>query len=323
MIKQIPNIFTLLNLFFGCIAIILIMQTGLTIAMDNSGQQVIVIPEKIYWASAMIGIAAVIDFLDGFVARLLKATSPIGAQLDSLADVVSFGVAPGLIIYQFLLFSYAQQENGLDINIIWLLPALIVPCAGAYRLARFNVDTEQSHGFKGVPIPAVGLLIASFPLVYWFSSNEWIINLCRNKWFWYAVIFIVSYLMVSSLPMLALKFSNISFKKLLPFIIIVLVALISAFLFGWLAVPLSFIAYVILSFIAYKQFRELGIILLAMAVICLICFVMLKLNSDLYINIKYYQEYNNLLLNLRIYSILLFILSIGCLFAAYKLKNRK
>jgi len=250
--KQIPNIFTLLNLFFGCIAIIFILQTGLTIAVDNTGQQVVVIPQKIYWASVMIGIAAIIDFLDGFVARLLKATSPIGAQLDSLADVVSFGVAPGLIIYQFLKLSYAQQDNGLDINIIWLLPALIVPCAGAYRLARFNVDTEQSYGFKGVPIPAVGLLIASFPLVYWFSGNEWVIDLCRNKWFWYAVIFIVSYLMTSSLPMLALKFNNVSVKKLLPFIIIALVTLITAFLFGWLAVPLGFAAYVIVSLV-FKQ----------------------------------------------------------------------
>ncbi len=252
MMKQIPNIFTLLNLFFGCIAIIFILQTGLTIAIDNNGQQVVVIPQKIYWASVMIGAAAVIDFLDGLVARLLKATSPIGAQLDSLADVVSFGVAPGLIIYQFLKLSYAQQDNGLDINIIWLLPSLIVPCAGAYRLARFNVDTEQSYGFKGVPIPAVGLLIASFPLVYWFSNNELIISLCRNKWFWYAIIFIACYLMTSSLPMLALKFSNVSFKKLLPFIIIAVVALITAFLFGWLAVPSGFAAYVIVSLV-FKQ----------------------------------------------------------------------
>jgi len=253
----IPNLFTLLNLFFGCIAIVFIMQSGLTIALDNSGQQVVVIPQKIYWASVMIGIAALIDFLDGFVARLLKASSALGAQLDSLADVVSFGVAPGLIIYQFLRLSYAEQPNGLDINVFWLLPAFIIPCTGAYRLARFNIDTTQSAGFKGVPIPAAGLLIASFPLVYWFSNNEFIIDLCRNKWFWYGLVLSVSYLMTSSLPMLALKFSNVSMKKLMPFILILIVAVISALLFGWLAVAVTFIAYVIISLIYNKTNHDI------------------------------------------------------------------
>src|SRR4051812_12146805 len=112
--KQIPNIFTLLNLFFGCMAIIATVQTGLTIGMDANGQQIVEIPEKIYLASLFIGIAAVIDFLDGFVARLLNASSEMGKQLDSLADVVSFGVAPGMIVYQFLRLSFAQQEGGLD-----------------------------------------------------------------------------------------------------------------------------------------------------------------------------------------------------------------
>ena len=137
--------------------------------------------------------------MDGFVARLLKASSEIGKQLDSLADVVSFGVAPGLIVYQFLRLSYAQQENGLDISTLWLLPAFIIPCAGAYRLARFNIDTAQSNGFKGVPIPAAGLLIASFPLIYWITYDAifWIIPVLINKWFWYGVIIIVSWLMIS------------------------------------------------------------------------------------------------------------------------------
>src|SRR6202042_512519 len=119
--------------------------------------------EKIYFASVFIGCAAVIDFFDGLVARLLKATSEMGKQLDSLADVVSFGVAPGLIVYEFLRMSYAQQTDGLDVNTLLLLPAFLIPCAGAYRLARFNIDTSQSYGFKGVPIPAAGLLVASFP----------------------------------------------------------------------------------------------------------------------------------------------------------------
>jgi CDP-diacylglycerol---serine O-phosphatidyltransferase len=247
--KQIPNIFTLLNLFFGCIAIVFILQNGLVSTSNENGDLLLMLPEKIYWASVFIGIAAVIDFLDGFVARLLKATSEMGKQLDSLADVVSFGVAPGMIVYQFLRLAFAQQVNGLDVSFAWLLPAFIIPCAGAYRLARFNIDIEQSHGFKGVPIPAAGLLIASFPLIYWYSNTEWAVSLLLNKWFWYAVIIIVSYLMVSTLPMLAMKFKNASIKGNLPKVILLVVAILSAIFLHWLAVPVVFIVYVILSLV--------------------------------------------------------------------------
>ncbi len=251
--KQIPNIFTLLNLVFGTMAIVFIMQNGLILTGSDSGDSLIILPEKLYMASICIACAAAIDFLDGFVARLLNASSEMGKQLDSLADVVSFGVAPGLIIYQFLRLSYAQQEDGLDISTLWLLPAFIVPCAGAYRLARFNIDTTQSHGFKGVPIPAAGLLIASFPLIYWFSNDAWVIQLMQNQWFWMAVIAIISYLMVSTLPMMALKFKAPTVKKLMPFIIIAAIALVSAFIFQWMAVPVTFIAYVILSLLNKQQ----------------------------------------------------------------------
>ena len=257
--KQLPNLFTLLNLFFGCIAIILITQPGLEPAykvnevgrflpdVNDLGSQYINLPEKIVWASLFIALAAGIDFLDGFVARLLKVPSELGKQLDSLADVVSFGVAPGLIVYQFLRLGYAQQADALDINIAWLLPAFILPCAGAYRLARFNIDPEQGYSFKGVPIPAAGLLFASFPLIFWYSNSTWIIKLFVNPLFWYATVLIISYLMVSRLPMMALKFTQFTVKKGIPFLILALIALTSGLSFGWLAVPITFIAYVILS----------------------------------------------------------------------------
>ena len=251
--KQLPNLFTLLNLFFGCLAIVMVLQTGLMVSMDSNGQQTVEIPQKIYWASVYIGIAAIIDFIDGFVARLIKGSSEMGKQLDSIADVVSFGVAPGMIVYEFLRLSYASQSNGLDINAIWLLPAFIIPCAGAYRLARFNLDTTQSYGFKGVPIPAAGLLIASFPLIYWYTSADWIINCMHNKFFWYAIIVAVSYLMVSTLPMMAIKFKGVTLQKIIPFIILAVIAIIGGFIIGWLAAPVTFIGYLILSLITYKQ----------------------------------------------------------------------
>lgn len=216
---------------------------------NENGELLLMLPEKIYLASLFIGIAAIIDFLDGFVARMLKATSEMGKQLDSLADVVSFGVAPGLIVYQFLRLAFAQQENGLNVSAVWLLPAFIIPCAGAYRLARFNIDIEQSQGFKGVPIPAVGLLIASFPLIYWYSNTAFVIRLLLNQWFWYGIIAFTSYLMISTLPMLALKFKDVSVKGNLPKIILLVTAILAATFLQWLAVPVVFIVYVILSLV--------------------------------------------------------------------------
>jgi CDP-diacylglycerol--serine O-phosphatidyltransferase len=246
--KQIPNLFTLLNLFFGCIAIVCIMQPGISFVMDaSSGESLVSLPEKITWASLFIALAALIDFLDGFMARILKVPSDMGRELDSLADGISFGVAPGLIVYQFLRLSFAKETDGLDVSVLWLLPAFIIPCAGAYRLARFNIDPAQGYSFKGVPIPAAGLFIASLPLVYWYTDHVFIINLLLSKWFWYALIIVISYLMVSTWPMLALKFSQLTLRKATPFLVLALVTLLGALSFGWLAVSITFIAYVILS----------------------------------------------------------------------------
>jgi CDP-diacylglycerol--serine O-phosphatidyltransferase len=250
--RHIPNLFTLINLFFGCIAIIYILQNGIIIVSDDQGTQLLEIPEKIWMGSLFIALAAVVDFLDGFVARLFNATSPLGKQLDSLADVVSFGVAPGLIVYQFLRLSYASTPNGIEMSTIWLMPALLIPCAAAFRLGKFNLDDSQQYGFKGVPTPAVGLLIASFPLIYWYSQNPEAVSLMQNKWLWYAIIVVLCYLMVSNLPLMALKFKNFSVKSNLPKLILLLAAIIAAILLKWLAVPVVFILYIILS-LAFKN----------------------------------------------------------------------
>lgn len=250
--KQLPNIFTLLNLICGCIAIVYTLQNGISIQYTADNGQFINIPEKIWMASLFIGIAALVDFLDGFVARLFNASSEMGKQLDSLADVVSFGVAPSMIIYQFLRISFAQTEGGIDVSTVWLLPAFIIAAAGAYRLARFNIDTSQQYGFKGVPIPAAGLLIASFPLILWNTDNETITGLLQNKWFLYAVIIVVSTLMVSKLPLMALKFKDVTIKNNLPKYLLILFAIAAAIFMHWLAVPIVFIAYIILS-LAFKN----------------------------------------------------------------------
>jgi CDP-diacylglycerol--serine O-phosphatidyltransferase len=252
--KQIPNLFTLLNLFFGCIAIVFILQTGESLIMQDGGSWVAQFPEKIWWGSIFIGIAAIIDFLDGFVARLFNATSAMGKQLDSLADVVSFGVAPAMILYQLLRIAYIQEDTGLDTSIMALVPAFIFPCAGAYRLARFNIDKSQQFGFKGVPIPAAGLVVASFPLILFGSQSFELNTLFTNKWVLYAVILVLSLLMVSRLPLMALKFSDFSVKNNLPKIILLGLSVIAIVFLQWLAVPVIFILYIIVSLI-FKEKR--------------------------------------------------------------------
>lgn len=258
--KHIPNLFTLLNLFFGCLAIMMATQSGLIPMVDHTGMaltddagnQYINLPEKIVMASVFIFIAALIDFLDGFVARLFRATSDMGKQLDSLADVVSFGVAPAFIVYQYLRLCYAQDINGLDTNLGYLLPSFILPCAGAYRLARFNLEPGQSTVFKGLPIPAAGMLIASLPLIYWFSNEPWLLGLLLNKWFWYILILLLSGLMISRLPLLSLKFEDFTFKKNIPKFLLAGVAVAAAVLLQWAAIPVTLAAYILVSLLFKK-----------------------------------------------------------------------
>ena len=223
------------------------------IITDENGVQMITMPEKIWMASLFIGLAAVIDFLDGFVARLFKASSEMGKQLDSLADLVSFGVAPGLIIYQFLRLSFAKQDDVFDVSIMFLVPALLIPMAAAWRLARYNLDTSQSYSFKGMPVPAVGMLVASFPLIYWNVNEEWVRNMVLNKWFWYGLTLLLSWLMVSTIPLMSLKFKDYSFKNNIPKYLLAVIAIASVVILKWLAVPVIILAYVLLSLLSKNK----------------------------------------------------------------------
>ncbi len=253
--KQFPNFFTLINLIFGCLAIVATLQNGITIQYNGDGTQLVDIPEKIWMASLFIGIAAAVDFLDGFVARLFNASSEMGKQLDSLADVVSFGVAPAMIIYQFLRLAFAKEESGIDVSIAWLIPAFILAAAAAYRLAKFNLDNRQQYGFRGMPTPAVGLLIASFPLIYWHAESELVIKVLLNKWVLYSLVIGLSWLMISDLPMMALKFKNSSLRGNLSKVILLILSLVSILLFQWLAIPVIFVSYIILSLVFKNDSR--------------------------------------------------------------------
>jgi CDP-diacylglycerol--serine O-phosphatidyltransferase len=254
--KQIPNLITLLNLFFGCLAILVSFQSGTMATMDETGDMIIEIPEQIYYASMFIGLAALVDFFDGFVARLLKVNSELGKQLDSLADVVSFGVAPSFIVFQFLRLSLATDINALSYTTVMMVPAFIIALAGAYRLAKFNIDPDQSTYFKGVPIPMIGILTAAFPLVYWQAQTTIFSKLLLSPTFWYIYIIVVSYLMVMDRPMLALKSFNGKKKLILPLALVGVETIISAYFFKWMAIPFGFIGYCLVSLFYRKTITQ-------------------------------------------------------------------
>jgi CDP-diacylglycerol--serine O-phosphatidyltransferase len=254
--KQLPNFITLLNLFFGCLAIVATFQSGAMASMDSNGDMIVEIPQPIFYASLFIALAAVMDFLDGFVARWLKVPSEMGLQLDSLADVVSFGVAPACIVFQFLRLSLANDINGLSHTSWLLLPAFIIPMSGAYRLARFNIDKAQSTYFKGIPIPMIGILTAAFPLIYWQPQINLFSKLMLSPAFWYVYILLVSYLMVMKKPMLALKSLGNKKKLVLPLLIVVLEVAITGVFFKWLAIPFGFIGYCLVSLFYQKTITQ-------------------------------------------------------------------
>jgi CDP-diacylglycerol--serine O-phosphatidyltransferase len=255
MMKQIPNYFTLLNLVLGCLAIVFTLQNGIMITVDSAGTELLYIPERIWLASLFIGLAALVDFLDGFVARLFRASSEMGKQLDSLADVVSFGVAPGMILFQFLRIALARDTGAIDSGLFWLLPAFLLPCAAAWRLARFNLDGGPAHHFSGMPVPAAGILVASLPLIYWNINEPWVPELLQNRWFLYALILAVSWLMVSRLPLMSFKFRDYGIAGNWPRYLLLLAAIVSFLFISWLAIPLTILLYVILSLIFKNQMK--------------------------------------------------------------------
>jgi CDP-diacylglycerol--serine O-phosphatidyltransferase len=249
--KHVPNILTLSNLFCGALAIIFILHAPQYIATFDGTDYVVVNPEPIYWASFLVLLAGIIDFFDGFVARWLRVSSDLGKQLDSLADVVSFGLVPGMILFRMLRSAYMQDPDVFDVSYFNLAPALLVPCFAAYRLAVFNLDTRQSDSFIGVPTPAVGFLVASFPLIMLynpFGLAAWL----ENVWVLYGIIAALCYLMVCSYPMISLKFKSTSLKENYDRYLLILLVVVSIPILKFAAVPFIFTAYVVLSLLTKK-----------------------------------------------------------------------
>jgi CDP-diacylglycerol--serine O-phosphatidyltransferase len=247
--KQIPNLFTLGNLFCGCMAIVFTLQSKWDVGGDSSHIQS---ASTFVLASFWLFVAAVIDFLDGFVARLMKATSELGAQLDSLSDVVSFGVAPSLIMYKLLQSSYLSQNGAMNVSLIMLIPAFFLALTAAWRLAVFNLDKSQAYSFRGVPTPITAMVVAAFPLILWYDDqllNSWMMK----PWFLYLVVVLLGVMMVSPFPMMSLKVKEKKVSAYLPQIILCISGVILLLFLNWSALPMIYVLYLALSLAFRKQ----------------------------------------------------------------------
>jgi len=179
----------------------------------------------------------------------LRVFSPIGKDLDSLADLVSFGVAPSMILFKLLWIAYMLKPQAMDVSMLAMSPAFLIACFGAVRLARFNISApEQSRFFKGLPIPAVGIFIASFPLILWQNPFN-LGRLLLNEWLIYALIAVLSWLMVSRIAFFKFMPSSFKIGSVWPQLIIVVITAISIPFLKSAAIAVAFILYVILSFI--------------------------------------------------------------------------
>jgi CDP-diacylglycerol---serine O-phosphatidyltransferase len=231
--KHIANFVTSLNLLCGCIGI------GLLFNSDIIG------------AAYFIFIAAIFDFLDGFIAKQLHAQSTFGKELDSLADVVSFGVLPGLIMFVLLNLCFENEEGWQQ-----YLPytAFLIPVFSALRLAKFNIDDRQTESFIGMPTPATGLFIASIPFII-MNGNDYpsfISGLFGQPGFLFILVLLLSFLLVSPLRLFSLKFKSFGWSENNIRYIFLALSLITLAIFQFASVPLIIVLYIILS-LFHKQ----------------------------------------------------------------------
>jgi CDP-diacylglycerol---serine O-phosphatidyltransferase len=242
--KQIPNTITLLNLLCGILSIYTLYTT-----------------ESLILPSVFILFGALFDFCDGLTARLLKVYSNVGKELDSLADVVTFGVAPSLIAVDLLQEFYSSNSLLANYSFVVFIP-LFMALMSAYRLAKFNIDERQTSGFIGVPTPANALIWLSLPIIYFLeSTNTHLWGIPCQEFYTTLTAFLLnpltilfgsilmSFLLVSELPLFALKFKNLKWKDNKEKFIFLIIALLLIFAFNFYAIPFVIIIYIIESLI--------------------------------------------------------------------------
>lgn len=226
--KHIPNLITLLNLLCGCIAMIFALNKDFEMAF--------------YFVS--LGIF--LDFFDGFFARLFKVSSPLGLQLDSLADMVTSGVVPGIVMYQMMGSSGGYPKLDWSVEPFPFFGFLIA-LGSCYRLANFNIDTRQTDSFIGLPTPANALFILSLPLVLHYSDSMVVLELLTNPWVLMAITLLSVYMLNAEIPLFSLKIKKFSLQKnALQIGFLISSVLLLAF-FQFAGIPLVIVFYVLLS----------------------------------------------------------------------------
>jgi len=223
--KNIPNFITAANLFTGAVGVYFASQF------------------EFEWVAFCIVLAAVFDFLDGMLARLLKVHSEIGKQLDSLADMVTFGFLPSYVLFQFL----QMDDAG-----ILSFTAFFIAVFSAFRLAKFNIDTRQSEEFIGLPTPANALFIG---FLYYLRDIE-ILDFLFEIPALLIISVVFSLLLVAEIPMIALKFKNLNFKDNIFRYLTIIMAVILISVFQFSAIPVVILLYILLSIIKFTLFSR-------------------------------------------------------------------
>ncbi|WP_439483730.1 CDP-diacylglycerol--serine O-phosphatidyltransferase [Cyclobacterium plantarum] len=228
--KHIPNTLTCLNLLSGMLGILYVVHNG---------------P---YYGFYFILAAAVLDFFDGFAARWLKVQSDIGKQLDSLADLVTFGVLPAFIA--FFLIQSGQAHPFLPYI------AFFIGIQSAIRLAKFNIDERQADRFIGLPTPANALFFSTLPILA--ENSTFLSSYLLNPWWLSTITLIFSLLLTAEIPLLALKFKDFSWKKNLFRYLLLLISAVSLIFWAWAGIPIAVLSYILLSLISNRFEKNVG-----------------------------------------------------------------
>ncbi|WP_310993817.1 CDP-alcohol phosphatidyltransferase family protein [Aequorivita marina] len=246
MVKQVPNIITSLNVLCGSVAVLFAVSGDLINA------------------AIFVFLGIFFDFFDGLAARLLNAHSEVGLQMDSLADVITSGLAPGIVMYQMLNLAYfghmkslteTFSGEGWNVGVANYIPllGLIIVIAAAYRLAKFNVDTRQTTGFIGLPTPANTILVLSLPLILEFQYTDFAVSIILNKWVLIGITLLGSVLMNAEIPLFALKFKSWDFKTNAIRYIFLILCVVLLVLLKFVAIPFIILLYIVLSLFSQKR----------------------------------------------------------------------
>jgi len=236
--KHIPNAITLLNMFCGCIAVVYAFEG------------------RLYISGWLIFLAAILDFLDGFFARALQVQSKTGKELDSFADLISFGFAPAIILYSLISKGLSTVEDREIFTIVMPFVAFLITLCSAIRLAKFNTDTRSRNNFYGLPTPANAILIGSLPLILVQDSAlsgisfVFLHPLIRNPLFLIILTFLLSMLLISNIRLLSLKFHSYSWSDNKVQYLFLATSIILLIIFFYIGIPLLMMAYFMFSYIA-------------------------------------------------------------------------